>query len=72
MSLEKIKQNAKTINEGLTNYDALVQQGIGATKKEIREIDKKLKKLNEYMLKLASEIDKLVKEEKKELEKNAR
>lgn len=63
-----INQNAKTILEISDTYSDLMKQK-EATKKrgELKKIDVKIKEIRDYVSKLTTNIDNLVKEERKRL-----
>lgn len=66
-----INQNAKTLLEISDTYNDLMEQK-KATKKrgELKKIDVKLKEIRDYVMKLTTNIDNLVKEERKKLGEN--
>ena len=77
MSLEMIKQNARSLVEVLDNYNSLVKQQIyliekGESQDKILELNAKISQLKLFFLKLVTSIDNIVKEEQKPIEKMAR
>ncbi len=68
MSLDMIKQNVKSIVEAADNYNSLLKKKKN-TKDESakKELETKLSKLKDYFLKLITSVQKLTKEEEKQL-----
>ncbi|MAG50883.1 hypothetical protein CL621_04590 [archaeon] len=68
MSLDMIKQNVKSMIETSDNYNSLLKKK-KETKDESakKELETKLSKLKDYFLKLVTSVQKLTKEEEKQL-----
>lgn len=68
MSLEMIRQNARSIIEVMENYDKLVKLQLYMLEKkdssqQLNEINEKILQLKTYFLKLVTNIETLVKQE---------
>lgn len=74
MSIEMIKQNARSIIEIMDSYEEIVKQQLYMMEKhessaKINQLNEKLLQLRTYFLKLVTNIDNLVRQEEKLLEK---
>ena len=68
MSLDLIKQNVKSIIEVIDNYNSLLKRKKSVEEKSTKkELETKLAHLKGYFLKLVTNVQKLTKEEEKQL-----
>jgi len=77
MSLEMVKQNARSLAEIIDSYNSLVTQQIyfiekGESQNKILELNAKITQLKLFFLKLVASIDSIVKEEQRPIDKMAR
>lgn len=64
MSLDIIKQEAKSIKEAFYTYEDLIRKKLSIkSKSELKNVEDKIKEIKDYMVSLSQDIDSVLEEE---------
>lgn len=68
MSLEEIKQNIQSILEAVEKYDSIIMHSKNIeNKKQLKKINKEMKKTRDFIFKLSKKLNKLIEHERRKI-----